>query len=260
MKSALRISSVIAGFFLFAAHSITAQIQPVYQPQPTYQPQPSQPAYQNQRGTSERGTALNRGNFSIGSGLGYVNSVTNIQIDNGNTVVKSGNTNFSIHLTPSIGYFFARNFVFGLGMDYIVSSSRDNTDNTNGVKETSDDKLLFGPFTRIYLPFGGDQAFFLGAVYGYGRSQTEITAPNNGGSQVVNTTLSTFGAGPGYSIFANRRAALEVQAKYNYGYSRNSILVDGATQSTRTLTTAWDFVVGIHFYFNNRGARTSSVN
>ena len=188
-----------------------------------------------------------------------MNSVTNIEIDNGSTTVRSGNTAFQVHLTPSIGYFFARNFVFGLGMDYLVSSSRGNTNNVgNGVQETSDDKLLFGPFTRIYLPFGGDQAFFLGAVYGYGRSQTEITDPSAGESQLVNTTLSTFGAGPGYTIFANRRAALEVQAKYNYGFSRNSILVDGASQTTRSTTTAWDFVVGVHFYFNNRGARSSS--
>jgi hypothetical protein len=141
-------------------------------------------------------------------------------------------------------------------MDYLVSSSRDNTDNTSGIKETSDDKLLFGPFTRIYFPFGGDQAFFLGAVYGYGRSETQITDPA-GEAQTVNTQLSTLGVGPGYTIFANRRAALELQAKYNYGYSRNSINIDGTVQSTRTLTTAWDFVVGIHFYFNNRGARSN---
>ena len=36
--------------------------------------------------------ALNRGNFSIGSGVGYVNSVTSIQINNGGTVQKRGNT------------------------------------------------------------------------------------------------------------------------------------------------------------------------
>lgn len=254
MKSALRIFSVIAVVLLLGVQISTAQIQPSY-PQQGY-PQQTQPATNTQgtRSGFERGTALNRGNFSIGSGLGYVNSVTNIQIDDGGTVTKSGNSTYSLHLTPSIGYFFARNFVFGLGMDYLVSSSKDNTDNTTGtVEETTDDKLLFGPFTRIYLPFGGDQALFLGAVYGYGRSQTQIAA--DGEAQTVNTSISTLGVGPGYTIFANRRAALEVQAKYNYGYSRNTISVDGANQSTRTLTTAWDFAVGIHFYFNNNSNR-----
>lgn len=192
--------------------------------------------------------ALNRGNFSIGSGLGYVNSVTNIQIDNGGTIAKSGNTIRQIHLTPSIGYFFARNFEFGLGMDYLVSSSKDNTNVTVGLKETSDTKLLFGPYTRIYLPFLNGQAFFLGAVYGYGRSETQIA--DAGEAQTVNTTLTTFGAGPGYAIFSNSRVSMDVQAKYNYGASRNVIRIDGANQSTRTTTNAWDFAVGLHFFFN----------
>lgn len=257
MKSALRITSVLAGI-LIGVQCSHAQIQTYPQqgyPQQTY-PQQTNTNNGSTRSGFERGTALNRGNFAIGSGLGYVNSVTNIEIDNGNSVTKSGNTAYQVHLTPSIGYFFARNFVFGLGMDYLVSSAKDNTDNTNGtVEESSDDKLLFGPYTRIYMPFGGDQAFFIGAVYGYGRSHTNIAT--DGEAQTVKTSISTLGVGPGYTIFANRRAALEVQAKYNYGYSKNTINVDGADQSTRTLTTAWDFVVGVHFYFNNNRNRVN---
>ncbi len=86
--------------------------------------------------------ALNRGNFAIGSGVGYVNSVTSIQINNGGTVLKGGNTGYQLHLTPTIGYFLTRNFVFGLGMDYLVNSSQDNSDNTNGTPRTSDTKLI----------------------------------------------------------------------------------------------------------------------
>ncbi len=194
--------------------------------------------------------ALQRGNFAIGSGVGYVNAVTSIQIDNGGTVQKGGNRAYQLHLTPSIGYFFTRNFVFGLGMDYLVNSSRGNTDNTTAAQRTSDTKLLFGPYTRLYLPFAGDQALFLGAVYGYGKSETQISDDN--GTQTANTTLATFGAGPGYAIFSNGRVSLDAQAKYNYGISRNNLIVDGTNQSTRTLTTAWDFTVGLHFYFNRR--------
>lgn len=195
--------------------------------------------------------ALNRGNFSIGSGVGYVNSVTSIQINNGGTVQKGGNTGYQLHLTPSIGYFLTRNFVFGLGMDYLVNSSQDNSDNTNNTTpRTSDTKLLFGPYARVYLPFAGDQALFLGAVYGYGKSETEISDGSE--TQTVNTSLTTFGAGPGYSIFSNDRVSLEAQVKYNYGISKNNIQAGGTNQSTRTLTNAWDFVVGIHFYFNRQ--------
>ncbi len=194
--------------------------------------------------------ALNRGNFSIGSGIGYVNSVTSIQINNGSTVQTGGNTGYQLHLTPTIGYFLTRNFVFGLGMDYLVNSSQDNSNNTTGTPRTSDTKLLFGPFTRIYLPFAGDQALFLGAVYGYGKSQTQIS--DGAEAQTVNTSITTFGAGPGYAIFSNGRVSLDAQVKYNYGFSKNNISVSNANQSTRTVTTAWDFVVGIHFFFNRQ--------
>lgn len=198
-------------------------------------------------------TALQRGNFTIGSGLGYVNSVTNIQIDNGSTVVEGGNSAYSLHITPVIGYFFARNFVFGMGMDYIVSASKDNNESTPETQRSSDTKLLFGPFARLYFPFAGDQALFLGGVYGYGKSQTEIA--DAGETHTVNTTLMTFGAGPGYSIFSNERVSLEAHVKYNYGISRNTIDVGGSAQSTRTLTTAWDFVIGMHFYFSGNNGR-----
>ncbi len=192
--------------------------------------------------------ALRGGNFMIGTGFGLVNSVTTIQIDNGNTVQKGGNTAYQLHLTPTIGYFISRNFVFGLGMDYLVSSSKDNRDNTNGSASTSDTKILFGPFSRLYFPFVGDQALFLGGVYGYGKSDTQISDGTD--TQSATTTLQTFGVGPGYTIFSHGRVALESQVKYNYGISRNVIRVDNANQSTRTLTTAWDFVVGMHFYFS----------
>jgi hypothetical protein len=195
--------------------------------------------------------AVQRGNFAIGSGIGYTNSVTDIQIDNAGTIHQGGNNVFQLHLTPSIGYFLANNFVVGLGMDYLVSSSRDNNrDIASGSQQTSDTKLLFGPYSRIYFPFAGDQAFFFGATYGYGRSETQITT--DGQTQNVNTTLTTLGAGPGYSIFSNRRVSLEVQGKYNYGASRNIFKVDGNNQTVRTTTTAWDFVLGMHIYLNRQ--------
>ena len=203
--------------------------------------------------------ALQSGNFTIGSGIGYVNSITTVQIESGGTILRGGNTGYQLHITPSIGYFISRNFVFGLGMDYLVNSSQDNTQNTTGTKpRTSDTKLLFGPFTRLYIPFAGDQALFLAGVFGYGKSETEISDGTE--TQSVRTKLMTFGAGPGYAIFSNGRVSLEAQAKYNYGINRSSILVSNVNQTTRTLTTAWDFVVGMHFYFNRNRDNSDSRN
>jgi len=201
---------------------------------------------------------VSRGNFSIGSGLGYTNSVANIEIDNGGTVQRGGITAYQIHVTPSIGYFLANNFVLGLGMDYLVNSSRNTDAAPNGSQDIADTKLLFGPYTRLYLPFAGDQAFFLGGVYGYGKSQTQITV--DGDRQTANIVLSTLGVGPGYSIFSNRRVALEAQVKYNYGISQSDFLVGGVSQYARTRVTSWDFVVGVHFYFIGRNSSRSDSN
>jgi len=202
--------------------------------------------------------ALQAGNFSFGSGIGYSNAATNVRIESSGAITEGGNTAYQLHLTPSIGYFVGNCFVVGLGMDYLISSSQNKGNNsTTGTQKTSDTKLLFGPYTRIFFPFAGDQAFFLGAVYGYGKSDTEIT--DDGVAQKVNTTLMTLGAGPGYAIFSNDRVSLEAQVKYNYGISRNIFSLDGTRQSTRTLTTAWDFVVGMHFYFT-RGQNNTRNN
>jgi Outer membrane protein beta-barrel domain len=222
MKRSLQSSIILALVFVFATITLQAQNE-----------------------------AVQRGNFAIGSGIGYTNTVTNIQINTGGAVTQGGNSAFQLHLTPSIGYFVANNWVVGLGMDYLVSSSQNNNREAASVADrTADTKLLFGPYSRIYFPFAGDQALFIGAVYGYGRSETEITT--DGQAQLVNTTLMTFGAGPGYTIFSNRKVSLEAQAKYNYGASRNVFQLDGTSQTTRTETTAWDFVLGMHFYFNRQ--------
>jgi hypothetical protein len=192
--------------------------------------------------------ALQRGTFAIGSGFGYVNSATTILIENGSTSKKGGNNGYQLHLTPSIGYFLTRNFVLGLGMDYLVNASEGDVANTAGSQRISDTKLLFGPYARIYIPFAGDQALFLGGTYGYGKSDTQIS--DGVDTQTANTTLITYGVGPGYTIFSNNRVSLETQVKYNYGVSRSIINVNNTNQLTRTRTTAWDFVVGMHFYFN----------
>ena len=200
-----------------------------------------------------------RGNFAIGSGLGYSNSVANIEIDNGGVVQRGGITAYQIHITPTIGYFLANSIVLGLGMDYLVNSSRNTNTAPSGAQNIADTKLLFGPYARLYLPFTDDQAFFLGAVYGYGKSKTQIII--DGDSQTAHVVLSTLGVGPGYSIFSDRRVALEAQVKYNYGISQSDFLVAGVSQSARTRVTSWDFVVGIHFYFTGQNSsRATSIN
>lgn len=243
MKSALRLFATLvaiscASFTAVQAQQVDQDGNPIrYQSSST------------NSSTSQQRDPLQRGNFAIGSGIGYFNTVSTVVIEHEGSIKTGGNQGYQFHITPSIGYFLANNFVFGLGMDYNLNSVQDNTANTDN-QHTIDTRLLFGPYARVYLPFAGNQAFFLGAVYGYGNSRTEIG--DAGDIQTVNTHIMSFGAGPGYSIFSNGRVSLEAQAKYNYGLSRNSFLANGSSQSTRTNSTSWDFVLGIHFYFQSR--------
>lgn len=253
MISALRNFCTFTVAILLASVSLTAQNEgyqkagndsrPASGQRDSYATPGDQPI-QSRAPQNEEADALRGGNFVVGTGFGYINTISTIEIDNGNNIQKGGNKGFQLHLTPTIGYFISRNFVFGLGMDYLVSSAEDRT--TNNAR-TSDTKLLFGPYARIYFPFAGDQALFLGGAYGYGKSDTEISDGTQ--TQTAKTSLMTFGIGPGYTIFSNGRVSLETQARYNYGISRNLIQVDNANQRTRTLTTAWDFLIGMHFYF-----------
>lgn len=191
---------------------------------------------------------LSKGNFAIGSRIGFSAATTDIQVDGAGAAASGGNSSTQFTLTPTIGYFFGRNFVVGMGMDYIGNASKDKSNNsTTGTQKTSDSKVLFGPFVRYYLPVADDQAFFIGAVSGFGNSNTNVTV--NQQPQSVRTNLTSLGIGPGYSIFANNCVSMEAQIKYNYGTSRNTVNVNGVSNTTRTNTNAWDFVVGFHYYF-----------
>lgn len=187
---------------------------------------------------------LSQGNFSIGSRIGFSAANSHIRIESSGGTIESGTSNSKqVNLTPSIGYFFANNFALGAAMDWNLITSKDRT----SPDKTSDSKVLFGPWARIFLPVSDDQAFFLGATSGFGQSNTTVNVGS--GDQTVSTRISTFGVGPGYAIFANNCVSLEAQAKYNYGISKNSVNVNGISQNTRSTTNSFDFVVGMHYYF-----------
>lgn len=191
-------------------------------------------------------SCLSRGNFSLGTRVGFSAASTNVEATGSAT--SGGNTSLQLNLTPSIGYFFANNFNAGLGMDYLLLSSDDKSNSAGGTSKSSDSRLLFGPFMRYYIPVGDDQAFFIGGVSGFGRSKTQVTV--DGRTQDITNNITSLGIGPGYTIFSNNCFALETQVKYNYGISRNEVNLNGVSTSTKTFSNAWDFVVGATYYFS----------
>lgn len=194
---------------------------------------------------------LQRGNFMIGTGIGFSTAQSKVDISGPSTNFDGeGGTATQLNLSPSLGYFFARNFVLGIGMNYIFNqtSTPEDFDSPNAGKvESSNTDVLFGPFARIYLPFLDNKALFISTTMGFGKSEDEFISDS--GIQSVDNDLFTASIGPGFTIMAADGLALEAIVKYNYTRSESDIILDGEARSTTTKTNAFDFSVGIRYYF-----------
>ncbi len=197
-------------------------------------------------------TPLEKGNFIIGTGIGFSTSSSQVDVDGGSADFEgNGGRSTQINLSPSIGYFFANNFAFGVGMEYIAtrrSVPENATDPSSPKTETINTDLLFGPFARIYFPlYTEDKAFFLNTTLGFGSSRDEFETTT--GAQTVNNNILTVGIGPGFTIMASDGLALEAIVSYNFARSESDILLDNVERTSITKTNAFDFSVGIRYYF-----------
>lgn len=193
--------------------------------------------------TNMRIQPLEKGNFLLGSGIGFSTSTADIEVSNGNVDAPS-TVSSQFNFSPRIGYFFADNIVAGLGMQAVASK----VDTDGGAEgDFNDARTLFGPFVRYYFPVADDQAFYLGLVTGFGGSTSDIVS--NGTTQSVDNSVSVIGFGPGYTIFASNNLALETQLQYNFGRSKNTVDVSGVSTETTTKTNAFDVSIGVNYYF-----------
>jgi outer membrane protein W len=202
-----------------------------------------------------------RGNFVIGSRIGFSAAKSTIEVETASGTVKGdGGTSSQFNLAPGIGYFFANNFVLGVGMDWVTTSNKtgiDVEDGTSPSQESKNNNLLFGPFARYFIPAGDDKAFFIGTNVSFGNSKNEFTGSNST-TQSINTSLLSIGVGPGFTIFSSDGWALEALAKYNFAKSDSEINIQGLTRNSTSWTNAIDFSVGVQYYFG--GFRAASVN
>jgi hypothetical protein len=193
-------------------------------------------------------SCINRGNFAIGTRIGFSANRASVEVSGNQGSISTGTqTSTQLNFTPSIGYFFADRFMVGIGMDYLSVASKDNSTTSTAAGKSSDSRILFGPQLRYYLPIGNDQAFFLGAVSGFGTSNTNVEVL--GKTQTVRTNIQSYGFGPGYTIFSSKCLAMEAQAKYNFGTTKSTVTVGELQQNTNSRINAFDFVVGINYYF-----------
>lgn len=199
-----------------------------------------------------------RGNFVIGTRMGFSAAKASVDVQSSTGSIKGdGGTSVQLNLSPAIGYFFANNFVIGVGMDlFSLSSSSgiDVTGNDSPPQDSRNNNVLFGPFVRYFFPVSDDQAFFIGSALGFGSSKNRYTADNE--TQTINNTLLSVGVGPGFTIYSNKGLALETLVKYNFAKSKSEIDVQGVRRVSETWSNGVDFSVGLQYYFG--GFRSAS--
>ncbi|MCO6480882.1 MAG: hypothetical protein J5I94_29840, partial [Phaeodactylibacter sp.] len=135
-------------------------------------------------------------------------------------------------------------------MDYTLNRLREpkniNDPNTD-YEKSYDSDLLFGPFTRVYLPVGEDKAFFLEATMGFGSSESQVSI--DGVSQTVSNDVLAIGVGPGFTILSHDAIGIEAQLKYNWARSNAEIIFNEINTNTQTFTNQIDFSIGLQVYF-----------
>jgi outer membrane autotransporter protein len=127
-------------------------------------------------------------------------------------------------------------------MDYTFSRVKEPNQD-----ETTDADLLFGPFGRFFLPLDDDISLFVEGTFGYGNSSDDLQVGT--ARQRINTNIVALGVGPGLSVYSNSGFGIEAVLKYNFARSKFDTEVNGLKTVTTTKTNAFDFSIGVVYYF-----------
>ena len=188
--------------------------------------------------------ALERGNFVIGTTMGFSTADSKVKISSTDLNEEGdGPSATQINIAPNVGYFLANNFALGIGLDYTYNKVEEPNED-----EVNDSDLLFGPFFRYYVPFGGRTAVFLQTDFGFGSSADQQYV----GTEVrsVESNIFAVGVGPGITIFSDGMVAIEALAKYNFARSRFNTKEGDATVTTATRTNQIDLSIGLQLYIH----------
>jgi hypothetical protein len=189
------------------------------------------------------GQTLDRGNFLVGTNLGFSRAQTERSLKIGSESEKGeGPSSTQFNVAPNLGYFLADNFVLGIGLDYTLSSVKQPNED-----RTDDSDLLFGPFGRYYFPLNNDMAVFFVTTFGFGNSSDETLVGTN--TKSINTNIIAVGAGPGFTIFSSNGIGIEAIFKYNYARSTFDTEDAGIKTTTKSITNQFDIGLGIQLYF-----------
>jgi hypothetical protein len=150
-------------------------------------------------------------NFLVGGGIGYRYSDDNSGITKSNFIQKQEHL---LQLDPTFGYFFTKNIVAGLAVEYFYDNI--NYDNYSYYKAVEND-LSIAPFIRFYTRFG----LFFHAEFDYGISKLTFKGrplPAQTGfidlSESYNFKITGYSLGIGYSVKVNEYLGIEPSVRY----------------------------------------------
>lgn len=203
-----------------------------------------------------------QGNFVMGGTFGFSTATSEVEVKSeGNVSRGEGTKSTQFNVAPAIGYFVLNNWAVGVGLDYTLNRSKrpENVFDPDTDYDTSyDSDLLFGPFTRLYLPIGKEKAFFVEGAVGFGSSRDEIEVDGN--TQYTSNNIIALGVGPGFTIVSSDGVGIEALVKYNWARSNSDINFQGVQTETTNFTNAIDFSIGFQVYFTRLATASRSSN
>jgi outer membrane protein len=172
------------------------------------------------------------------------------QVGNGSYQDQNQAWSFSIDLTPSAGYFVAKNLLVGARLPLSFDRSRSYEfvfPNPNTLTTSTSTSYGLGPFARYYIGEGKLKPY-VGASFTYGRSTTK----REQGSLLVNQKINYTQISPtvGLAYFINRNVALN--AGISYDISRYNYDISGSSSRPGTFAAtnkAFSLDIGFQILF-----------
>ena len=137
---------------------------------------------------------------------------------------------FTMNITPSFGYFIAKNLMLGFSLGIGLTSDNKARNKQNRIFLNT----LFVPTVRYYF-LKGNLKPFLFAKFGY-LSSTSLIRGNSG-----NVDGITGGGGIGFDYFATKNLAVECSFGYN-----------GTKYTNRSLNSQTGITVGLQYFFHKQ--------
>lgn len=167
-----------------------------------------------------------KGRWTVGASVGNLSYYTS-----GNNRYPSS-SNFSASLSPSAGYFVARNLVVGLTVPVSYFGYRSEAAGSNAVAKIRSTEVGLSPFARLYFGQGRLRPF---ASVAAGITRQWYMTTNLGAIPYVKSTSTGFSysGGAGLAYFINNTVSLDASLVYQRGGRANGsgLYSEGLTDS-----------------------------